>query len=82
MQKEYNLFKDTPNYGQIDGFPIEVYENGNFLGLYTLNIPKDKWLFNIDDDNKNNIIITSESNVASANALKKQINVKDYFFEI
>ena len=33
IQKKYNLFMDTPNNGVIDGFPIEVYINGEFLGL-------------------------------------------------
>jgi len=60
IQKEYNLFINTPNYGLIDGFPIEIYINGDFLGLYTLNIPKDSWLFNIDEENPNNIVLSGE----------------------
>ncbi len=41
IQSKYNLFENTPNNGVIDGFPIEVYINGEFLGIYTWNIPKD-----------------------------------------
>ena len=35
---------------QIDGYPVEIYINGEFLGLYTWNIPKDKWTFNMTGD--------------------------------
>ncbi len=37
------------NAGAIDGFPIMVYMNGSFHGLYTLNVPKDEWMFGMDD---------------------------------
>lgn len=60
IQKKYGLFENAPNYGLIDGFPIEIYINGDFLGLYTLNIPKDNWLFNMDNDNPNNIVFSGE----------------------
>ena len=36
---------DAPNYGVIDGYPILVFINGEFHGLYTMNIPKDNWAF-------------------------------------
>ena len=60
IQNRYNLFKDTPNNGLIDGFPIEVYLNGEFLGLYTWNIPKDAWMFNMDEENENHIVFVAE----------------------
>lgn len=60
MQKKYNLFLDTPNNGVIDGFPIEVYNNGEFLGLYTWNIPKDAWMFSMDEENENHIVLSNE----------------------
>lgn len=37
------------NGGAIDGYPVVIFLNGSFLGLYTMNIPKDKWLFDMDD---------------------------------
>ena len=40
----------SPNYGLIDGFPVLVYVNGEFHGLYTLNIPKDNWQFSMKTD--------------------------------
>lgn len=61
IQKKYNLFTDTPNNGLIDGFPIEIYINNEFLGLYTLNIPKDEWMFNMDKDNPNHIVLSGIS---------------------
>ena len=41
---------NAPNYGLIDGFPIAVYINGEFHGLYTMNIPKDAWQFAMEGD--------------------------------
>ena len=35
----------VPNWGAIDGCPITVNINGKYAGLYTLNIPKAKWMF-------------------------------------
>ena len=48
VQAKYNVFTNTPHNGTIDGFPVEIYNNDEFLGVYTWNIPKDDWLWNID----------------------------------
>ncbi len=61
MQSKYGLFNTAPNNGAIDGFPIEVYINGQFHGLYTMNIPKDAWMFNMDTDNPNHIVVGGEN---------------------
>lgn len=37
----------APNYGAVDGFPIALYINDKYYGVYTFNIPKDKWTFNM-----------------------------------
>ena len=42
VQNQY--LKDLPNGGATDGFPIIIALNGEYHGLYTLNIPKDKWM--------------------------------------
>ena len=60
IQKQYGLFQDTPNYGLVDGFPVEIYLNDEFLGLYTWNIPKSSWMFNMDEKNKNHIVLAGE----------------------
>ncbi len=40
---------DAPNCGTVDGFPVLLYLNGAFYGLYTFNVPKDKWMLGMDD---------------------------------
>lgn len=40
----------APNNGAIDGFHIKVYANGVYQGLYTWNIPKDGWMFDMEDN--------------------------------
>ncbi|MFT8710531.1 MAG: CotH kinase family protein [Sporolactobacillus sp.] len=44
----------SPNYGAIDGFPIEVSINNQDSGLYTLNLAKsgDLWAMNDSDPNQ------------------------------
>jgi len=60
VQRRYNLLDQAPCNGTIDGFPIEVLDNGTFHGLYTLNIPKDAWQFGMDEDNPNHIVLCGE----------------------
>lgn len=43
--------KALPNGGAIDGFPIWVTINGDPMGLYTMNIPKEAWLFGMTGEN-------------------------------
>jgi len=38
---------DCPNYGAVDGFPIVIVINDEFMGVYTFNIPKDGWMANL-----------------------------------
>lgn len=37
------------NGGAVDGFPCVVMLNGEFHGLYTWNIPKDGWMYGMED---------------------------------
>lgn len=65
---------DLVNGGAIDGFPILVFNNGKFHGIYTMNIPKDKWMFNMkDSDEKNQAIVMGDQWGASV-AMKEPIN--------
>lgn len=59
IQNKFNLFANSPNNGLIDGYPIEIYNNGTFLGLYTLNLNKDERLFDYNSEVK---IIMEASN--------------------
>ncbi len=60
MQANYGLLSHAPNSGAVDGFPVEIYTNGEFLGLYTFNIPKDAWTFSMDEENPNHIVVSGE----------------------
>lgn len=46
----------APNYGAVDGFPIALYINDNYYGVYTFNIPKDKWTFNMGNGNTEGVV--------------------------
>ena len=61
MQSKYGLFNVAPHNGTVDGFPVEIYINGEFHGLYTMNIPKDEWMFGMDKNNPNHIVICGEN---------------------
>ena len=55
-------YRKSPNNGAIDGFPIKVTVNGTYQGLYTMNIPKDAWMFNMDDSNGIDCVLSNEYN--------------------
>lgn len=57
--RENNIVKG-PNYGAVDGFPVKVYAKGVYQGRYTLNIPKEDWMFDLDSSNKNATFIYSD----------------------
>ena len=58
-----------PRNGAIDGFPIKLYFNGEFYGIYTWNIPKDGWMFNMDKSNPNHVVLCAEKNTDGNSSL-------------
>jgi hypothetical protein len=54
--------RNSPRNGAIDGFPIKVYVNGTYQGLYTWNIGKDDWMWGMDEDNPNHVLMCAETN--------------------
>lgn len=42
-------YRASANCGAVDGFPVKVYLNGVYQGLYTWNIRKDASMFNMDE---------------------------------
>ena len=54
--------KNSPNNGAIDGFPIKVFINGEYQGLYNWTIPKCDWLFGIDSKDLNSFALCAETN--------------------
>ena len=61
IQKKYGVMEQAPNNGLIDGFPVEVYINDQYHGLYTWNIPKSAWQFGMEKDNPNHIVMCGEN---------------------
>lgn len=76
------LLRTTPNQGAMDGFPIKVYANGVYQGRYTLNIPKDKWAFNMDDDLDNHCVLCGENYASGCFRAAANINESDWTDEI
>lgn len=54
--------KNAPGHGAIVGFPIAVYYNGNYEGIYNWNIGKDPWMWGMDENNPNHAMLCAEIN--------------------
>ena len=52
----------------VDGFPVKVYNNGVYMGLYTWNLPKDS-LYGLDDENPSNAIVQGDSGLYNGSIL-------------
>lgn len=65
-RSDYDMLPDgikkSPNNGVIDGFPIKVYINGEYCGLYCWTIPKCDWMVGMDSSNPNHALISAEFN--------------------
>ena len=61
MNESTGLFEGLPDRGAIDGFPVWVTLNGEDAGLYTWNIPKSGWMFGMDEENPNHIVMCGEN---------------------
>lgn len=48
--------------GAIDGFPVLLYANGKYEGIYTWNIAKDDAMWGMDEDNPNHVLLCAETN--------------------
>lgn len=55
------LLRTSPNQGAIDGFPIKFYGDNVYWGRYTMNIPKDAWMTNMDKNNSDHLILCGEN---------------------
>lgn len=54
--------RNSPNNGAINGFPIIVYTNGSYQGLYTWNIGKDAMMWGMDENDPNQALICGRYN--------------------
>lgn len=66
-RSDYNQLPSALREGNlaIDGFPVRVYHNGVYMGLYTWNLPKDS-LYGLDSDVDTNCIIQSDGSPGEA----------------
>ena len=46
------------NGGAVDGYPVLLYVNGQYFGLYNWVIRKDKWLFGMGDNDAGEAVLT------------------------
>lgn len=67
--------RTSPNQGAVDGFPVKLYANGIYQGRYTLNIPKDPWMTNMDEDLDTHCILCGEGDEAGSSQFKALANV-------
>lgn len=74
--------RTSPNQGVVDGFPVKVYANGIYQGRYTLNIPKDKWMANMDDALDTHCILCGENYVSGCFRASAKIDGTDWTDEI
>lgn len=71
------LITDTPDLGQMNGVPVEVYFNNGFYGLYTFNTKKDDVTFAMDSKNDQHEVVSvdiSHDAFSSASASIDKIN--------
>ena len=65
-RSDYDMLPDgikkSPNNGVIDGFPVQVYINGEYCGLYCWTIPKCDWMVGMDSSNVNHALLSAEFN--------------------
>ena len=54
--------KNSPNNSAIDGFPVRVYVNGVYNGLYNWIIPKCDWMVGMNSANANHVLLSAEFN--------------------
>ena len=76
------LLRTSPNQGAVDGFPVLVYSNGVYQGRYTLNIPKDKWMSNMDDALDTHCILCGENYASGCFRALPVINGTDWTDEL
>lgn len=74
--------KNSPRYGAIDGYPINLYYNGEYYGLYTLNIPKDDFTFGMDEDNPLHCAVSGETNGGEAEEFRATMGIGSWSNEV
>ena len=77
FDNQADLFK-SQNAGQMEGFPVELYFNGNYYGLMTFNTKKDDKPFGLDSDNIANDAIEFENGASALSSPDDQLDGINY----
>lgn len=64
--ESYIRMNALPNAGAVDGYPMLVFVNDEYQGIYTMNIPKDEWMFGMTDGEGMNAVLCGENYSESA----------------
>jgi hypothetical protein len=75
-------FNKLVNAGAVDGFPICMFINDEYQGLYTFNIPKDGWLFGMKDNPNQAVVCAGGADDTSAVRFRKADVVLDTDFDL
>lgn len=76
------LLRTSPNQGAVDGFPVKVYADGIYQGRYTINIPKDAWMANMDENQETHCILCGENYGSGCFRAEAKIDESDWTDEI
>ena len=84
-RKDYSLlpteYQSMPNGGGIDGFPIKVYINGVYQGLYTWNIGKEGWTYGMKSEKDTYAVLCGENYVSGCFRATAKIDETDWSLE-
>ncbi|MBQ4065445.1 MAG: CotH kinase family protein, partial [Clostridia bacterium] len=74
----------APNYGLVDGYPVLVYVNNTFHGIYTMNIPKEDWMFGMEgEEGSMEALLMADKWTDSVNLLDEIGSIyEDYGWEV
>ena len=74
--------RTSPNMGAVDGFPVLVWADGIYQGRYMWNIPKDKWMNNMNDELETHCMLVSEDYNSGCFRAPAKIDESDWTDEI
>lgn len=64
--ESYIRMNALPNAGAIDGYPMFIFINDKYQGVYTMNIPKEDWTFGMTNGEGTNTVLCAEDYSLSA----------------
>ena len=67
-----------PTYGAVDGFPVDVYLNGEYFGLYMMNLHKDDDLYQMKEGERAALVICNQQTTDEALFRDKAAFLPDY----